>query len=105
MTITLQPSEYTDHITGDGTELTKLPYPLHVERDGTIGRQDFWKGNPSRVIGFTRDVAAQRIDLLWADVVDSPQQAVGTYVVVVGKDGRFSTLVNAIKDVRVREGS
>jgi len=98
--ITLQPAPIVDHITPDGIELTKLPYPFHVDTDGSIGRQDFWNGYPLRVIGFVADPNRMQIDLYWEEAVKDPQRAVGMYVVAVGADGTYSTYVVAIASVR-----
>ncbi len=79
--VTLQPAAHVDHITEDGTELTKLPYPFHVNVHGEIQRQDFWKGNPERVVGFVSDLHRQEVDLSWDEVYGDPQRAVGQYVI------------------------
>lgn len=101
--VTLQPSPITDQILEDGTELTQLPYPLHVEEDGSIQRQDFWAGKPLRVIGFANDLARHSIDLWWDDAVKNPQQVVGKYIVTVDKDGTWSSWSSAVSDVEVHE--
>ena len=78
-----------------GNPMAPLPYPFFVEEDadGTIGRQDFWKGNPARVVGFVSDNARQEIDLPWEAVVADGDydQVVGMYVVTASADGSFST--------------
>jgi len=105
--ITLQPSEVTDHITADGTELTKLPYPFHCSDAGLIQRQDFWKGDPFQVVGFVADVARQEVDLYWRDVAWDNEadrnRVVGMYIVTMGNDGMASH-VSAVRDVTVTEG-
>lgn len=103
MIITLQPSPRVDHLTEDGTELTQLPYPFHVDAKGDIQRQDFWRGNPAKVIGFTNDPAVQRVDLWWDDAVKDPQQAVGKYVVTRDDKGGMSVHVIAIQSATVHE--
>lgn len=80
--ITLQPSPVVDHITDDGTELTQLPYPYHVEPDGHVQGQDFWQGSPKWIIGFTGDPGRQAVDMWWDDYIKGdPQRAVGMYLV------------------------
>lgn len=101
--IRLQPSEFVDNIR-DGHEMTKLPYPFFVSEDGVIGSQDFWKGDPARVIGFQKDLAVQQIDLWWSDVVEDPQQAVGMYLVTSNAEGTWGTHSMAISDVSVVGG-
>lgn len=98
--ITLQPAPIVDYITPDGSELMKLPYPFHVDTDGSIGRQDFWNGYPLRVLGFVADPNRMQIDLYWEEIVKNPQRAVGMYVVTEDADRVFSTHVVAIASVR-----
>lgn len=100
--ITLQPSALTDHITDDGVELTQLPYPFHVDADGLVGRQDFWKGDPYRVIGFVADLARQEVDLWWEAVADGDEQrAVGMYLITQNQLGDMATHLTAIESVTV----
>lgn len=101
--ITLQPSAVTDHITEDGTELQKLPYPFHVDEDGNVERQDFWRGDPAAVLGFQDRVDVQQVDLWWREVVADPQRAVGKYMVTVDSDGDIATRTIAIESVHVTE--
>lgn len=39
-------------VTGDYDPAKPLPYPYHIEADGKVARQDFWKGEPLRLAGF-----------------------------------------------------
>lgn len=94
--ITLQPAAHVDQITDDGTELTKLPYPFHVNAAGEIQRQEFWNGNPERVIGFVSDLHRQEVDLDWDVVFRDPQRAVGQYVITQDKSGTWATHTLAI---------
>lgn len=84
--IEIQPAPYIDHITNDGHECTKLPYPFFVNEDGTIGNQGFWRGEPFRVVGFQRDLAKHQIDVWWDEVAEDPTKAVGLYVVTSNRD-------------------
>lgn len=99
--ITLQPAAHTDQITADGQELTKLPYPFHVNAaTGAIDRQSVFVG--WEVVGFQRDVARQEINLWWDDYVASdPQRAVGMYVVTRDGQGQMSTHLTAVDKVEV----
>ena len=101
--ITLQPSARVDHITADGQELTQLPYPFHVRPDGEVGRQDFWHGEPLRVLGFQDRVDVQRIDLWWRDAAADPQRAVGKYIVTQDADGSMATHQLAVQSVEVED--
>lgn len=99
MTITLQPGDPADvH--------TPLPYPFHVDADGFVGRQDFWKGRVHKVVGFVDEPGSQTFSLLWRDAVANPQAAVGKYVVTADDSGAagtagWSTHQAAISTVRV----
>lgn len=102
--ITLQPAAGTDQITEDGTELQQLPYPFHVlAEDGSIERQDFWQGNPLRVIGFAARLDREQVDLWWRDVARDPQRAVGMYVVTQDSRGGMAVHLSAIAKVEVHE--
>jgi len=92
----IQPSEFTDHITGDGTELTKMPYPFYVNEDGTVQRQDFWRGDPARVVGFQKDSAVQQVDLRWAEAKTDPAAVVGMYLVTADSKGNLASHDNAV---------
>lgn len=102
--ITLQPAAGTDQITEDGTELQQLPYPFHVfAEDGSIDRQDFWMGDPLRVIGFAEKLDRRQIDLRWRDAARNPQRAVGMYVVTQDQSGGMAVHLSAIAKVEVHE--
>lgn len=95
--VTLQPSSHVDGITEDGEEMTKRPYPFHVNVKGEIvGGAE--KGG--RVIGFVGDPARYEIDLDWDEIYLAPQRAVGLYVVTSDTDGVWSTHTLAIESVR-----
>lgn len=95
--ITLQPSAHTDHITDDGHELQKLPYPFHVDRDAQVQRQDFWQGKIFRVIGFTDRPEPGFVTLYWPEVWEDPELAVGKYLITSDDHGAWSTHIGAIQ--------
>lgn len=102
--IRIQPSEFTDQVSADGHQQTKLPYPFYVNAsDGTVNLQEFWKGDPFRVVGFQRDLARQEIDLRWDDAVKDPQQAIGMYLVTADSKGAFGVHTTAVQSVDVME--
>lgn len=98
MMFKIQPAAYTDQIK-DGHQMTKLPYPFYADEDGTIGQQDLWQGDPSRVIGFQRDLAKNQIDLWWADAVKNTDQVVGMYLVTEDKAGHYGVHQTAITSI------
>ena len=106
--ITIQLSEYTDHITADGAELTRLPYPFHVEPNGEILRQDFWNGRVLKAIGFVADIARQEVDLWWDDyaleaATGGAEKVVGMYLITEDSKGTWATHQTAISHVKVNE--
>lgn len=102
MTIRIQPGPYTDHLTDDGHELTKLPYPFFVnEETGAVGRQEFWQGTVLRVVGFQKDLARHEIDLWWEGAVKDPQRAVGMYVVTTDSEGGMGVHPTAVSSMEI----
>ena len=43
----------------------KQPYPFFIFEDGTIGRQDFWKGTPERLLGFSDEPYTQEVNFFF----------------------------------------
>lgn len=101
--VTLQPSPRTDHITEDGQEFTQLPYPFHVTETGEVLRQDFWRGDPARIVGFTKEPQPGRLVYTWEEVAADPQRAVGLYIVSQDRAGRWAVHVIAVAEVQVRD--
>ncbi len=97
----IQPEPFTDHLTDDGVQLTKLPYPFYVDGFGNVGRQDIWQGRVTRVIGFQRDLARQQIDLSWRDAVKDPAAAVGMYLVTSDAKGDYGTHQTAVRTLEL----
>jgi len=98
--IRIQPEPYVDNMV-DGHEMTKLPYPFVVDGDGLVAGQDFWKGDPYRVIGFAKDLAVQHLELSWRDVVRDPQLAVGMYLVTSDEAGDWGTHWTAVRSMTI----
>ena len=101
--ITVQPSSYVDHITADGAQLTKKPYPFSALPDGTLYPRGS-RGEVSRLVGFVADSARHEVDLYWEfEFLNDPQKAVGMCLVVQNADGSMATQVTAIESVNERE--
>lgn len=51
--VSIQPAQTTD---GDAPydPMLASPYPYHIEPDGKVARQDFWRGSPAQLLGFQR---------------------------------------------------
>lgn len=91
-TITIQPGN-----TPDGTYDVHqpMPYPYHVDvATGEIGRQEFWRGAPFKVIGFQSDAAVQKVDLFWERAVENPEQIKGMYAVLLDTSESEPTIYN-----------
>ncbi len=97
----VQPSEYVDHITPDGRELTRMPYPLYVDERGLVGRQDYWKGNPLQIIGLAEDFSVASVDLSWEEVTRDPGSAIGMYLVTACADGSMATHTLAVSRITI----
>lgn len=93
----LQTAPVPDAYTKEGEVLTKLPYPIVVDENG-FTLVDDRASSISRVIGFTRDLAKQVIDLWWFDVdLNEPNEILGFYVIVQDKvTGKWATLYTAL---------
>jgi hypothetical protein len=94
-TVTIQPGELPDRV---------LPYPYHINPDGTVGRQDIWKGRPAVLAGFQARRETIAVDLEFPQFWANPSLAVGMYPVVMNADGSMDTLLNPIDAVRVSAG-
>lgn len=92
----IQPASLTDHITDDGTELTKRPYPIVCDDWGNVEGMATVK----RVVGFVRDLARHQVDFSWHEVAArhvAEDEIVGMYVVIQAPDGHWATLVPAVE--------
>lgn len=64
-----------------------LPYPFHIEDDGSVARQDFWRGEPARLAGFQR-TEEQHVDVFAADwLADDSIDVTGMFPVFIDADG------------------
>jgi hypothetical protein len=89
----LQPSPRVDNIV-DGHEMTQLPYPFFVEQDGTVLHPDTVQA--VRALGFQTDLARHEVDLLWDEIWEHPELAVGKYLVSTTPDGGMGVHTIAI---------
>lgn len=97
----IQPSEFIDNMWEGGHVGTKLPYPFFVDEKGMIDGQDFWNGDPYRVIGFQKDLAVHKVNLWWNDAVKDPSQVVGMYLVTANKKGDFGVHQTAVSSIEL----
>jgi hypothetical protein len=75
--------------TGEYDVRQPLPYPYHVGPEGVIGRQDFWKGEPARLIGFQSSADVQRCDVYFTEFWENPEVAVGKFPIFSDAGGGF----------------
>lgn len=84
--IKIQPQEQED--------LT-LPYPYFIDKDGSVGRQDFWKGKPAKLLGFSFMPKAGKIDLSFKDFWSKQKLALGLFPVFADiKDNWFTNTIS-----------
>lgn len=93
-TITIQPKEQADFT---------LPYPFHINEDGSVGRQDFWKGKPQRLLGFNDKPEMGDIKLFVKEFWKRPKLAIGMYPVFKKKTGGWVTHIIPIESVSVNK--
>lgn len=94
MKIKIQPQEL-----GNGT----LPYPYWIDDDNAVGRQDFWKGKPYRLIGFCKKLEAGAIDLYIRKWRENPEKAIGMYPIFADKKDNWDTYDQIIASVQVKQ--
>jgi len=63
----------------------KMPYPYMIDPQGLVGRQDFWKGAPHNLIGFS-EKGGTVIDLELDGFFSDPEKAVGLYPIFEHRD-------------------
>jgi hypothetical protein len=90
--VTIQPRQ-----TGD-----KLPIPYHINENGTVRRQEYWKGDPAQLAGFMRRINVHEVDLTHEDFWRDPTAAVGMYPVFIRADGSMFNLTNKVSQVITR---
>lgn len=78
----------------------KLPYPFFIDEDGLVGRQDFWRGQPFRLVGFVAVGADYEIALTVQNWLTAPESAVGMEPVMEDEDGSWATFPGVIEQVR-----
>ena len=80
-----------------------LPYPYFIDENGMVGRQDFWKGNPSRLLGFSSKPVVGDMDircfLKEPLTPESMKAGVGNYPVFSNEDGEWVTHYDKIEYV------
>lgn len=88
--VTIQQEQRTDGV---------LPYPFHVDEFGFVGRQDFWRGDPIRLVGFVEDSDSFDVALDVEDFLVDPDAAVGMHPVLADRNGDFATYSGPVVSV------
>ncbi len=85
-----------------------VPYPYWIDEDGSVGRQDFWQGTVTTLVGFQADATVQKVDLLCEVFLADPVKAIGMFPVFIGSElGKpnagpsMFTLTNPIDTIQV----
>ena len=77
------------------------PYPYFIDEQGFVGRQDFWKGEPFQLIGFSptpeQEFDEKQIDL--STFLQNPKIAIGMYPIFVYKNKEWHTYQDRIESV------
>ncbi len=94
MIIKIQPKERSN---------MTLPYPYFIDEKGNVGRQDFWKGNPKKLIGFS-PIKEQVFDSRQIDVsvfLKDSQKAIGMYPIFMHKNKEWYTYQDKIESIKI----
>jgi len=91
MTITLQPKEQPDKT---------LPYPYFISKKGLVGRQDYWKGKPYKLIGFSKTMTAGNMTLYLRAFLETPEKAIGMFPIFADKKDNWATHAPCIESVK-----
>lgn len=89
----LQPRELDD---------MTLPYPYFIDENALVGRQDFWKGHPYKLLGFNSTANAGDIDVikfLSGEKIETKdiKKGVGNYAVFSDASDKWFTLETPIE--------
>lgn len=82
-----------------------MPYPYYILNNGDVDRQNFWKGKPTRLLGFQDKADVQTVDLRLADFLRAPHLAYDRYPVFLYNDGGIYVHTIAISNVKIIDPS
>ena len=80
-----------------------LPYPFFINEKGLVERQDFWKGKPYKLIGFS-PIKEQKFDKKQIDLkifLETPKKAIGMYPIFEHKNKEWYTYQDKIESVDI----
>lgn len=90
MRIEIQPKELKDKT---------LPYPYFIDKNALVGRQDFWRGKPYRLLGFSCKARTGEMDIMFKDFWKNPKLALEKYPVFSDNKDNWTTLMNKIQSI------
>mgnify|MGYP001615781650 CR=1 FL=1 len=79
-----------------------LPYPYFIDaKTAEVGRQDFWKGEPLKLICFAKKGETKGA-LTFEEFVANPKKAVRLYPVFEHKNGEGYTYKDPIASISIK---
>jgi hypothetical protein len=90
--IRIQPQEREDKT---------LPYPFFIDEKGFVGRQDFWRGKPLKLIGFSTVPKTGEMDVTLSDFLEVPDCCIEMYPVMEWEDGTWHTYKDKIMSFEI----
>lgn len=79
-----------------------LPYPFYISENGFVDRQDFWRGEPFRLVGFVDAPDSHDVTIDMDDFAAHPTAAIGKHPVLAYRDGTFFTYTGPVETVAPR---
>lgn len=101
-TVSIQPAQ--GETVGEYDVHKPLPYPFHIEPDGSVARQDFWQGTPARLAGFQVDPKVMKVEIFdfqWLADLDTVERVVGMHAVFIDSSGSMWTDRRPVERVTV----
>lgn len=95
--VLMKPTTITLHF--PAADDLSVPLPFQVAADGTIGRQEHWRGRPLRLVGFADQPETGRVDVHVEAWWNEPETAVNRYPVLVNADGSMATATVAVERI------
>jgi len=91
-TIVINPKERDDG---------RLPYPFFIDEAGNVGRQDFWRGQPLKLIGFNGSAENKTVEpaIGLEDFLENPHKCLGLYPIFEDDDEEWHTWRDPIESV------
>lgn len=79
-----------------------LPYPYFIDtKTSEVGRQDFWGGNPSKLIGFVDRIGSFDSALSLVDFYKEPKKCIGLFPVFAHKNNEWHTYKDPIGSITI----